>query len=268
MVIGSTAISHWFSDFKRKPKDLDILKGSMYEASINQTFNHLKREYLENPILLRRYNGTPFLRPSILYTLKISHSFWDLPNNSWDKHMWDIQFLKDKGCVFDKELFEELFEFWNKLHGKRLDSFEKTAKIIKNEDISSKEFFNNKINNVIDHDDYHDLLIKHPYFEGQVLPTYTKVLMDFEEVDVSEEKFNKLTEKEKFNLVFEELIVMATEPRFPEEMYWKEKYKRMLKDFIINHCKVWQGIWIIQNHKKLLTEIPFNGISYLNSKIK
>ena len=133
--------------------------------------------------------------------------------------------------------------------------------------MSSEEFFNNALEDGHLHDSYHELLIQHPYFEGQKRPTYVKVLKDGCEVDVCEEKFNALSEKEKFNLAFEEVAIMAWEKgRYPKGMYWKKKYNRMLKKFILNHAPIWEGIWIIQNHKELINP-PFNFEEFLNKKI-
>lgn len=123
MVIGSAALKFHFPDFKRVPKDIDIIKGSKF----NDYFpSDLKREYLENPVLLEHCEDNDFLDPDSLFSLKVSHAFWDLKNNSWEKHMFDIQFLKEKGCKLNRPLFDKLYEYWNKVHGKRLDSFEKT----------------------------------------------------------------------------------------------------------------------------------------------
>lgn len=79
-------------------------------------------------------------------------------------------------------------------------------------------------------------------------------------------KFNQLTEKEKFNLVTEEVMVMALE-RYGN-LYYKKAFNRMLKKFIISHAPIWEAIWIVQNHKELLTNIPFNFIEFLNNQIK
>jgi hypothetical protein len=58
---------------------------------------------------------------------------------------------------------------------------------------------------------------------------------------------------------------MASENRYPKEMHYKIKYVKMLKQFILGHCKVIQGLWIIQNYKKLVTTIPFNYEEFLNN---
>jgi hypothetical protein len=260
MIIGSTAISNWFSDFKREPKDLDVI--IQYETDVTSEIKNTKVEYLENYVLitwiLEKYSNIPLYCPADeLYTLKISHSFWDLKNKSWDKHVFDIQFLKEKGCQFLPELFWKLFDYWESLHGKRKCS---------NLEMSAKDFFNNAINFEVEHDLLHELLVQHDYFSGP--PTYKKILKEGAEVDVCMNKFNALSETDKFNVVFEEVAVMSIENRFPAELHWRSKYQKMLKKFIINHCKLEEGIWILQNYKKLITEVPFNYEEFLNNKIK
>lgn len=254
MIIGSSAILHHFSDFNRFPKDVDYIVGLKILPE-----NNIKLEKLENPILEEwyNYNLPTFIGKNELYTLKISHSFWDLPNKSWEKHLWDIQFLKENGCQFIPELFWDLFNYWETIHGKRKSS---------NLDMSAKDFFNNAITYDTPHDLIHEILVTHPYFNGNE-PTYKKILKDGAEVDVCMQKFNDLSELDKFNVVFEEVAVMSMENRFPKDMYWKAKYQKMLKKFIISHCKIEEGIWIIQNHKKLLCNIPFNYQLFLNSKL-
>lgn len=264
MIIGSQALKYHFPDFPREPKDIDIVAFDEFDKQdlirIHKGCSQ-KIEVLINSTLLNWFKikgGVPSIcHADELYTLKISHSFWKLENGSWDKHIYDIQWLKEKGCKFIPELFYKLFNYWEEIHGKR-----KASKL----DMSAEDFFNNAINCELDHDYIHSVLITHPYFK-QTSPTYTKVLKDGCEVDVDEGKFNLLTEEEKFNLAFEEIAVMAFEPRFPKNMYWKRKYKRMLDKFITSHCPIWEGIWIIQNYKQLLTNIPFNFEEYLNQKL-
>jgi len=199
MIIGSTAIRYHFPYFPREPKDVDIIKGSKFNDYFPVDF---KREYLENPILLQYCKDDDFLDKNSLYTLKISHCFWDLENGSWNKHIWDVQWLKEKGCKFIPELFYQLYAYWETIHGKNKRS---------NLEMSAEQFFDNVVNFPVEHDFLHTLLVQHDYFGNQNLPMYVKILKDRAEVDVSEEKFNKLTEKEKFNLVFEEVAVMSFE---------------------------------------------------------
>ncbi len=258
MIIGSTAIRHWYPDFRREPKDIDIV----YHPDLPRNKNFYKRKYpnnklefLENSILYEHVKkGTLYLQPNQLYTLKMSHLFWDI---NWDKHMFDVQFLKNKGCKLDRNLFDKLYKYWESYHGKNKRSDLK---------MTSKEFFNNALTFPIEHDRIHDLLIEHEYFQGQREATYTKILQDGEEVDVSMEKFQNLTEKEKFNVVFEEVAVMGIE-RFPRTMYYKKIFDRMLKKFIISHCKIDEAIWIIENYRELVCNIPFDFSKFIWEKI-
>jgi hypothetical protein len=251
MIIGSSAIRYWFPEFNREPKDVDIIK-DMY------TFDYKSEkrvEWLENSFLKNYYTKPiTIIPPDDLLSLKISHLFWDLPNNSWEKHIYDVNFLLEKGCKLNHSLFWKLYYYWETVHGKR-----KTSDL----NMSAKEFFNNVISYDMKHDDVHELLVTHPYFKNNP-PTYKKILKDGSEVDVCMDKFNYLSEIEKFNVVFEEVAVMSLENRFPKELHWKAKYQRMLKKFILNHCKIEEGLWIIQNHKNLLTNIPFNYEDYIN----
>lgn len=266
MIIGSQAILYHFPDFKRVPKDYDIVAFDEYNKQdlirIHRGTPNLKLEVLLNPVLLnwcKSEGGIPNICPkNELYTLKISHCFWDLENGSWNKHIWDIQWLKEKGCKFIPELFYQLYNYWEELHGKRKSS---------NLQMSAEDFFNNAIDYPIPHDDIHKLLIQHPYFKGQEQPTYVKILKEGQEVDVCMDKFSNLTEEEKFNVVFEEVAVMSLENRFSKKMYWKAKYERMLKKFITSHAKIEESLWIIQNHKKLLCNLPFNYEQFLNLEI-
>lgn len=106
------------------------------------------------------------------------------------------------------------------------------------------------------------MLIQHKYF-NQDNPTYTLILKDNCEVDVDENKYNTLTELQKYNLVFEEVAIMCYE-RY-NNMYYKAGYAKMLKKFIISHAPIWEALWIIQNHKLLLTTIPFNFKQHLDN---
>ena len=264
MIIGSNCIKYHFSDFPREPKDVDIVVLNSKEQSVLKSAysnSNIKTEILLNPVLINWFKNKRCV-PHIcyineLYTLKISHCFWDLKNNSWDKHIWDIQWLKEKGCKFIPELFYQLYDYWQTIHGKNKRS---------NLELSSKDFFTNAVNYPVDHDFLHELLITHPYFNNQEKPTYPKILKDGAEVDVCMDKFKNLTELEKFNVVFEEVGIMMLENRYPKEMYWKKKYEKMLKKFVLNHCKIEEAIWIIQNHKKLITEIPFDFCKFLKIK--
>lgn len=246
IIIGSTALKHHFPDFPREPKDIDIISGTISSPTT-------RVEVLDNPVLVEWLGDVEFCPIDELYTLKVSHSLWDLGYGSWEKHIFDIQYLKERGAMFIKPLFDRLYTFWEGLHGKR-----KTSDL----DMTAEEFFNNAIDCPIHHDTIHEMLITHPYFQGQEKPTYTKILKPGAEVDVCMDKFEGLPFEDKCNLVFEEVAVMQYE-RYPS-LYWKHGYEVMLKKFILHHAKLEEAIWIIQNYKHLILNIPFNSQKFIN----
>lgn len=222
ILIGSRAIKEYFPDFPREPKDYDYIVKEQPEVRCINT------EYLHNEVL--QDYPLDVLDPDTMYTLKISHVVgWDI---NWDKHMFDIQFLKKKGCKLNHPLFNELYSYWNTVHSKNKRS---------DLEMTSEEFFDNAVKCEYDHDYIHTLL--NPY------PTFNKVLKDGAEVDVSEEKFNLLTFEEKCDLVREEVYVMAWE-RY-KSMGHQHAYARMLKKFILNHAPIWEAVFIVENYVPL-----------------
>lgn len=235
LLVGSSAIKHHFPDFNREPKDKDFFVDYKLQST-------KEIEYLYNPILGHR---TGIAKPNLIYNIKISHCLgWDI---NWEKHMWDIQFLKEKGCKENKGFILKHYKLWNELHGEN-----KRSQL----DMSSVDFFNNAVKCPYPHDWLHTLIKKEP--------TYTKILKENAEVDVSEEKFYSLSEQEKEDLVREEVYVMAFE-RF-SKLDYRKAYNIMLKKFIISHAPIWEAIWIIQNHK-MLSKVPFNYFNHLKTKI-
>ena len=257
MIIGSTALKYWFPLFNREPKDVDVLT---HKENHFDKENNL--ECLKNPILIEKGNFLgegKYLSPEHLLTLKMSHIFWDI---NWDKHIYDIQYLIKEGVKFNKELFIELYDYWEMVHGENKRS---------NLEMESKDFFNNAIsfnkNNNLEHDDLHKILIKHPYFCKQKEPTYTYILKENEEVDVCMDKFQKLNYHQKYNVTFEDVAIMSIEGRFKVGTPTYIMYKKMLKKFIMNHCKIEQAIWILHNYNDLLN-YPFDYKSFLDKELK
>jgi len=245
ILIGSKAIKHWFPDFPREPKDTDyIIDSNESKKGFTLQKNEGKTEYLYNPILHEYNYGFPICMPNNLYTLKMSHLFWDL---NWEKHEWDATWLREKGCSLNRPLFDKLYNYFNILHGKNKRSDLK---------MSASDFFDNALTCPYDHDWLHTLL--------NPIPTFNKVLKDGMEVEVDEEKFNSLSKEEKEALVREEVEIMAFE-RWPNIDH-RAAYGRMLKKFIISHAPMWEAIWILENYKYLCMP-KHNFIKYLNEKI-
>ncbi len=241
ILIGSAAIKYHFPDFKREPKDYDYIS----EVADKGILGDKKVEYLENPILWELYSDYEVLPINVLYNLKLSHIAWDI---NWEKHLYDIIFLQQKGCFLNKELFYSLYEYWNTYHNKN-----------KRYDLkmSADKFFDNAIKCPYSHDYLHTLIVD--------APTYSKILKDGEEVEVSEEKFNNLSFEEKLSLVREEVYVMAYE-RLAGRHY-RTAYTWMLKKFIISHAPIWEMLFIIQNYEYLYKP-HINYVELINNKLK
>jgi hypothetical protein len=242
LLIGSSAIKHHFPDFPRNPKDIDYTLDETGYKLKNIDHGDKQIEYHYNPIL-NNMNG--IASPDVLYTLKISHCIgWDI---NWEKHIFDIQFLKKKNCQIIYPLIFDLYNFWNEYHCEN-----KRSKL----NMKGNEFFDNALKLKYPHDFIHTLI--NPY------PTYKKVLKDGEEVDVSEDKFNNLTHEKKCCLVREEVYVMSWE-RYSNFNY-RKAYSIMLKKFILHHAPIWESIFIIENFVELhLPIIDFFNI--INSQL-
>lgn len=235
ILIGSSAIKHWFPEFPREPKDKDFAVNSNNHKSSRET------EYLFNPVLAKHINSD-ILSPSEIATLKASHLFWNI---NWDKHMFDLQWLLKKGCKIDYKLFWELYEYWGIYHGANKRSDLKMTK---------DEFFTNAVNyDVAEHDELHKIL--------NPTPIYTMCLMDGKEVELDEQKFNDLTYEQKLDFVREEIMVMAYERHRGMEYYLA--YSRMLKKFIISHAPLFSLTFILENYLQL-TKPKFNYIKQIN----
>jgi hypothetical protein len=222
LIIGSTALKHYFPYFPREPKDLDI-------AVLEKKRREDNIEYLENPIILK-YQKSGYLEPNLLLSLKISHLFW---KTNWEKHLFDVQFLLGKGCKYNLELVNELRAFWE-------DYLPKIKRSGLEQD--KEDFFTNSVDNSVgEHDYLHTLLAE--------IPAYTKILKDGCEVELDESKWEALSFCEKCDVVFEETSVMAFE-RFKDIPY-RIAYVRQLKQCIMKHFPQFIAIFAIENYKDL-----------------
>jgi len=226
IIIGSTAIRHWFPDFNRDPKDLD------YAVESTEGFKTSREiEYVPNPIIFK-YEDGEYLKPDLLLTLKMSHLFWDI---NWEKHIFDVQFLLGKGCKYNPELFEELVAYWTVHHPN-----ERRSKL----DMTKEDFFNNAINSDAEHE--HDYL--HTLINPS--PTYKKVLKDGADVDVDEEKWNELSHEDKKAIIYEEVYIMAYE-RYRKVLKFRSAYAKMLKKYLMLHAPRYVAMFGIMNHREI-----------------
>lgn len=188
ILIGSKAIDHLFPDeLGRQPKDVDWIATTDRAAD----FTREGGDVFSHPSLDEWVGvGTRFATLDELYTLKVSHSYWELKNGSWDKHIHDLRFLKARGAQLLPELHATLYKVWTELHGpKRTNlSMDKGA------------FFQDAVKRIYDHDSIHESVA---YGESAM---YNQILREGSTVDVDPKKM--------WALSFDDLVLL-----FREEVY-------------------------------------------------
>jgi hypothetical protein len=186
LVIGSHAMK-LLGVGNRTPKDLDVFSdaaGPQEDVFWHESFRGWLREGQSRWATLDE-----------LYTIKVSHAQWDLNNNTWEKHVYDIVQLKRAGAVLDLQLHKLLYSVWEETHGvKVIDLAQDKA-----------EFFDDAVRRTYDHDSLHDSVA---YGD---LPIYTEVLKDGAEVDIDMKKLKALPLERFVDLIKEEIFVTALE---------------------------------------------------------
>lgn len=225
LIIGSTAIKHWFPDFPREPNDID------YISLLGETSKGIEYHWIsEFQYFLDNNVDDKYLDPNFLYTLKLSHLGWDI---FWKKHVHDVCFLKQKGCVVDQKLYDTLVKAWTRIHGKKWAS-------LKGKD--SETFFVDAVKRKYIHDDIHDAIAIYDR------PLYESLI--YEGVSCSKKGFDKLSYDDKLNLVYEEVWVTALERYLiPEEFKCSkiEAYQKALKKLATTMSSGWFKFFILTN---------------------
>jgi hypothetical protein len=194
-LIGSRAMRHWFPDAREPKGDWDW-QCAHSPREDEKTFLGVVagRNDVFVDARIAAWEWDSVATPSELYTMKISHGYWDI-NGSWDKHAADIVFLQRKGAQFIPELHDLLLGIWKDLYAKNPISLDKTA----------KEFFTDHVVKKYVHDTVHESVAYHdrPWFESY--------LKEGSEVLVDNAKFWSLPLESKLEAVREELYVIALE---------------------------------------------------------
>lgn len=230
VLVGSSALANYI-ELNREPKDLDYFTNLILPRQIDgkrvETFFH--------PELTRWFSTKRSVAtPDELLTIKMSHIFWDLKNNSWDKHMYFIRLLQDKGFEFIPELYDILYPIWEERYGKK--------KVNLNQD--PETFFNKQVNRVYEHDSIHESIAY-----GDT-PLFNLILKDGAKVAVSKDKFDALDYETQLNLVREELYALALERLIIPSGYKYHPYAayaQMLKAMVTRMSKGWFPLFIVAN---------------------
>lgn len=130
-----------------------------------------------------------------MYTIKLSHSHWELPNNSWHKHIYDLIQLQNAGAELDMDLYKILYKVWEDTHGKK----------VMNLDQDKTEFFADAVRRTYDHDSLHNSVA----FGDR--PIYEECLRDGASVDIDPRKMWAMPRERIVQLFVEEICVTALE---------------------------------------------------------
>jgi len=238
VLVGSTAMAHHLPQ-TREPKDIDYLL-------VNPTAEELAEDKqrgidsFTHPALAEWDWSGEVASLDELFTLKVSHSFWELKNGSWDKHMFDIVKMQEAGAQFLPELHAILYPIWVETHGKKKANLE----------LSPDEFFNPNVNRTYEHDTIHASVA---YRENGV-PLFNEILRDGHQVAVDRSKFEAMSEETKHQLVREEVYATALERRIIPSDYTvnpRVAYSYALRKTITSYTKGWFPLYIVLNYGEL-----------------
>lgn len=224
-IIGSMAAGVWFPEF-REPSDVDYFAEEMPES---KRPDGKRVEFYYHPSLENyTWDYPKYASPDELYTIKISHLFWD---NRWVKHAKDAIFFQEKGCNFKRDLYDVLYPIWVGHYGAKRARLPKGTK--------PKEFFTDTVGRLYEHDSIHASVA---YYDK---PLFEVILADGEDVAVDWKKFEQLTQIDKLRLVREEVYATALERIVIPSDYkvnHVHAYRTALQKTITSY---WKGEWAL-----------------------
>ncbi len=187
-LIGSRAMREWFPD-SRDPADWD------WQSDQEVDLAGVVGDVFVEP-RLGAWSWRSVASPDELYTLKISHSFWEINGSqNWNKHAADIIFLSRKGAVFLRPLYNIVLPIWKERYKRHQTNLNQTA----------GEFFADAVKRKYVHDSVHESIA---YYDR---PLFQSILQDGSEVLVDTDKFWALDHDTQIKLVREEIITTALE---------------------------------------------------------
>jgi hypothetical protein len=228
VLIGSKALKHWYPDFHRSGIDTDYVTNDIHTPNGERIEYHYNKafEFLGNKDIAD---------PNELYTIKVSHSFWNI---HWRKTMDDIRFMQEKGCVLLEDFYSLLYNEWIIKHG------EKRAYL----DIDNESFFTSNIDRKYNHDDIHNWV---KYYDE---PMFMKVKSDLNKALISKSLFDQLDHGDKLKLCREEIYVMALERIIiPNDFSINTRvaYERAARILITSASKGWFPKFIVTHWNEL-----------------
>ena len=238
LIIGSTAAYHWFPDY-RKPFDIDLLTPTEIKTKDSKICFIDTQWHDAAEFLIEQNKDKVFADPDTLFTLKVSHAHW---NVKWEKTMYDIEFLKRKGCQLNMELYKRLFPVWVQVHGKK--------RVNMNQPMT--EFFKDAVPREYDHEVLHELVA------FGVRPLHEQLRSDLSTAWCSEAMFNELSEDDQCKTALEEMMATAIERGRLSTRSKQSEISIALSKAHFQLCTSmttgWFARFLILNRHKLLSE--------------
>lgn len=193
LIVGSHALKA-LGVCNREPKDMDLWSNKPESGHLfGQKVDHLWHERFAE--FIPETDQAQYATLDQMYTIKLSHSHWELKNGSWGKHIYDLIQLQNAGAKLDMGLYKVLYKVWEEMHGKK----------VMNLDQDKTEFFDDAVRRMYDHDSLHESVA----FGDR--PIYEEILRDGATVDVDSRKLWALPHERIVQLFIEEICVTALE---------------------------------------------------------
>lgn len=196
-LIGSHAMRYWFKDARQPGMDADLhgVAGPAPHERVWADICGLRIDAFVDE-RLGAWDWGLTATPDELYTLKISHAFWEINGwREWDKHAGDIVFLERKGAQFLRPLYDIVLPIWQERYRRNPTNLSQSA----------GKFFADAVDRKYDHDSVHESVA---YGER---PLYESILADGSEVAVDNSKFWAMDFDTQIKLVREEVYATALE---------------------------------------------------------
>jgi hypothetical protein len=187
LIIGSTAAYHWFPDW-RKPKDLDLL--TTERIASNRVLDVQDHGLASD--LIATSTDPVFADPSLLYTLKVSHAYWDI---HWSKTMFDIWQFQKRGVSLNQPLHDRLVRLWTTIHGPKKVNLAQ----------SKDTFWQDAVKRRYDHEWLHERV---KFFDR---PLHESLHPDHSQVLIDRQRFEALPLAIQRLVALEEILTIAIE---------------------------------------------------------
>jgi len=233
----------------RTPSDLDVIVPPGWGHTEGDIFwDNRLLEYREQYWWLQ----DEYMSLDDLYTMKVSHQYWELPNGSWNKHMYDIVEMKKAGAILIQRFHDILYPIWEDLHGKKKMSF-----------MSKDAFFEDAVVRKYDHDSIHDSVA---YNEEAM---YVQTLKQADHTAVDMDYIKGMKYEDQVLLYREEVAATALERILIPRDYKGSPgaaWTWALRRTITSLTKGWSAQFIVENYEDFARPDDYVGRHLANKE--